>query len=146
MTPTQEAAWNRIRPTLAKSQAAVVGLLIERPSLTRNEIDRELGHGMVNAVFSRRLAELERMGVLSRGPVRACSVTGHPCETWVVTWEMPSKPPSGKARRSKRKVVESAFQTIASLLERPPEAPLLEGPTLTAIRQVVEKAKEEVST
>lgn len=67
--------------------------LFQHGPLTRNELDRDLAHGRPNPAYSRRLAEMERMGVLARVGVRVCLVSGFNAELWDVTDQLPTKLP-----------------------------------------------------
>lgn len=132
---TQQAAFDAIIASgrLGRAQQEVFTLLAARPlGLTRNELDRELGHGRPNASHSRRLAEMERRGVLSRGPARTCLVTGHRCETWIVTWQMPSAEKSVQKPKPTR-----ALQQLSELLHSP-RARVFPDATLEAAISIVD--------
>lgn len=140
---TQRLAWEQMRASRALSacQWRVYDYLARCPGQTRNEVDRDLGNGQPNATYSRRLAELERMGALRRGPARRCTVSGRLCEAWFITGQPATKPPK---RRSRKAVLESAFVAIKALLTTangfPPDH------TVLTIRSVVEKADRESAT
>lgn len=69
--------------TLNKVQRRVLDVLRSRPSgLTRNELDTIGDPGRPNAPLSRRLAELERMGLIVRVGQRGDSGTGRVCDVW----------------------------------------------------------------
>lgn len=76
---------------LSTSRWAVYSHLFRQGPLTRNEIDRNLAQGRPNPTYSRRLAEMERIGVLARVGERVCSVTGFRAEMWDVTDGLPQK-------------------------------------------------------
>jgi hypothetical protein len=83
ISATQAAGWEWITSRLPACEAEVWEYLFTHPCRTRNEIDRDLGHGQPNCQASRRLAAMERKGVVSRSATyRACTVTGRRCETW----------------------------------------------------------------
>ncbi len=65
---TQSRAWNAIRASgaLGRVQMDVYTLICERPGITRNKIDATLAPGKANPPHSRRLAELEAMGLIFR--------------------------------------------------------------------------------
>lgn len=75
---------------LSRSRWQVYDALFLFGPLSRNELDVRLkGPDMPNPTFSRRLVELERLGVAVRGGKRPCSVTGEPCDAWDVTSNLP---------------------------------------------------------
>jgi hypothetical protein len=84
---------------LPKMRWAVWALLFREPGRTRNEIDKLLAQGQVNAGFSRRLAEMERAGVIARGPTRKCTVSGFSAETWFALDQLPVVPAPPPPRR-----------------------------------------------
>jgi hypothetical protein len=73
-------------------------LLTSAGAVTRNELDAALGNGAPNAGYSRRLAEMERRGLVRRAAVRECRVTQRPCETWEA---IPDASPSASTGRMK---------------------------------------------
>jgi hypothetical protein len=98
---------------LARAQAAVYSALYLHGPLTRNELDRRLaGPGQPNPTFSRRLADMERMGVIRRVGVRPCAITGRNADAWDVT----SQVVPAKLEKSKplRVLFEQALQAIAT--------------------------------
>ena len=84
MPPTQAAAYQQLvkEGRLKGIQAEVYWFLGSTGPATRNELDSALGEGKPNAPYSRRLSEMERRGLVRRGPVRECRITEHSCETW----------------------------------------------------------------
>lgn len=122
---------------LARSQRAVYRALYEAGPMTRNELDARLAPGRPNPPHSRRLVELERMGLVRRVDVRPCTVTGDSADAWDVTaLEEPRKVPR---RVPELPLLRSKLATIRSLLERGDVFP--DG-TLAAIRRVVDDAPE----
>lgn len=90
-------AWSKIRAELSAIQYRTLTWIHLNPGSTRNEIDRGLSTGeAVNATFSRRLAELERRGLLKRGPSRVCSVSGHRAATYEAVVAEPGPRPKPK--------------------------------------------------
>ena len=85
---TQAVAWSEVLKRLPKSEQIVADYVKFNPGQDRNEIDRGLSD-RPNAGHSRRLARLERKGVLRRGPAHISSVTGHLCDTWFATGDPP---------------------------------------------------------
>lgn len=80
--------------SLTRAQLEVYKCLHEAvpDGMTRNEIDARLSPGKPNAMYSRRLSEMERMGVVRRmAGSRICSVSNHRCEAWTVTGKLPVK-------------------------------------------------------
>lgn len=140
---TQALAYARIRESgvLQRMQWRVFAWLAENGPATRNEIDLALGGGRPNANYSRRLADMERMGAIARGDARLCAVTGRPCETWAVTWQMPVKL---LKRTSERAALVSVAKTVARLV-RSPRARTFPDATLEQIRAVVEAAHVEAA-
>jgi hypothetical protein len=88
-TPTQLAGFDDITDRLPKCEAGVLDYLRRFPLLTRNELDYGIGQGRPNCQASRRLSKMEERGVIARGTVRPCSITGRQCETWHVTGNAP---------------------------------------------------------
>jgi hypothetical protein len=86
---------------LPPARWAVWALLYREPGRTRNELDRLLSQGQPNPTFSRRLTEMERSGVIERGPARRCTVSGHKAETWYALDRLPTKPVEPPQRRTK---------------------------------------------
>jgi hypothetical protein len=85
---TSREAFERLRDSGALSSLrwAVYEALFHRGPMTRNELDAQLrSENAINASYSRRLTELERMGLIKRVSIRACRFTGRNCETWDVT-------------------------------------------------------------
>lgn len=68
---------------LSEHRWRVCELLIERGPMTRNEIDAALGLSP-NASYSRRLTELEDLGLAVREGTKSCSITGFKCDLWRV--------------------------------------------------------------
>lgn len=95
---------------LSASRMAVYSHLYHEGALTRNEIDRNLAEGRPNPTYSRRLAEMERMGVLARVGVRVCAVTGFRADTWDVTDRLPQ--PLAKRRGPTRAMVQSVVAEL----------------------------------
>lgn len=73
-------------------------LVVPDAPLTRNELDAALGNGAPNAGYSRRLAEMERRGLVRRTTARECRITGRVCETWEA---IPDAKPSASTGRMK---------------------------------------------
>lgn len=82
MSDTQDLAWARIQAVLSACQWRTWQWLQAHPDSTRNELDVGLSDGRPNPNFSRRLVELERMGLARRGAARPCRVTSYQAETW----------------------------------------------------------------
>lgn len=73
-------------------------LMASAGAVTRNELDAALGNGAPNAGYSRRLAEMERRGLVRRTTARECRITGRVCETWEA---IPNASPSASTGRMK---------------------------------------------
>lgn len=87
------------RDLLSTARLAVYRHLFDHGPLTRNELDHGLAAGRPNPTYSRRLAEMERIGVLQRAGTRICSITGFRSELWDVTDGLPQKQPKAKVGR-----------------------------------------------
>lgn len=100
MTTTSIEAYEHMRREglLAGAQLEVYEGLARLGGLTRNELDQALSGGQPNPTFSRRLAEMERRGVVSRGKARECCVTGRKCEVWTA---VPRAIPTARLPRAK---------------------------------------------
>ncbi len=135
---TSLEAYRQILETgvLGKAAWKVYDALFQSASgLTRNELDRTLAPGKPNAIYSRRLTELERRGVVWRNGTRECAVTGKVCDVWDVTDVLPTRPvrpPKGPQMPS----AEDAARLVAHVdariesfrligLETPPELEVL---------------------
>lgn len=135
---TQLEAYERLKASgaLGRAQFAVYEYIAFHPGCTRNELDRALGEGRPNANFSRRLAELERMGLLCRGPARPCAVTSHNCKVWTATGNsLPLRVRKGPSRRAQ---LEGAFRQIRTLLKSGGRK-VLPDATLTTIERLVDE-------
>jgi len=78
---TSHAAAREILPDLAGLRRAAVEAVANHPGLTATELSRAVGISDPR-VLNRRLGECEKLGVVVRGPVRVCSVTGRSAATW----------------------------------------------------------------
>lgn len=132
--PTQRDAYQAIidSGSLNRMQVAVYRLLCESPGKTRDEIDHALAPGRPNAGYSRRLVELERMGVIQRVGVRVCTVTGRKKQAWFAT-----KATEAKAL-PRRVPAKRALNEIASILSDP--GGLIRDPRIDQIRRVLREA------
>lgn len=100
MPATQAAAYQQLvqEGRLKGLQAEVYWFLGNTGPATRNELDAALGNGAPNAGYSRRLAEMERRGLVRRTTARECRITGRVCETWEA---IPDAKPSASTGRMK---------------------------------------------
>lgn len=94
MNPNTAIAYKRIMDEglLPKRQIEAYELIYLHGPITRNELDQKAMHGTVNPSYSRRLKELEDRGVIYRASKRKCTITGHQCDAWAVTSNLPVKP------------------------------------------------------
>ena len=69
-------------------------LWLHPDGMTANELDRHLAPGVINARFSRRLIELERVGLVARRPARECRVSGNRCDVWAYAPHAPVERPA----------------------------------------------------
>lgn len=105
---------------------------------SRNEIDRALSNGEPNPPYSRRLVEMERMGILARVGTRKSE--GSPaCDLWDVTDALPSKPQKRSVRRAP---LASVVAKLSSLLNHP-RANVFPDATLEAARAILDGAEPE---
>lgn len=80
--------------SISEAKVIVAHALWTHPEgMTANELDRHLAPGVINARFSRRLIELERMGLVARRPARECRVSGNRCDVWVYAPHAPVERP-----------------------------------------------------
>jgi len=101
MLGTSKEAARAIAPYLAGLQQHATELIARHPGKTAREL-AELDPLCAKdpRVINRRLAEVERRGLVSRGSARVCAVSGRQATTW---WP-PSAPhyrvtPAGRRRR-----------------------------------------------
>lgn len=115
MRDTSREAWAHLNEsgTLAERQLAVLGVLCHREPCTATELEVRGGW--------KRLSELERMGLVARGPARACRVTGHRAFTWQLTGRreplpldpVETRPTPSQVRRAARLLaVERRYQAL----------------------------------
>lgn len=141
-SPNSAAAYAAIMANgkISASRKAVYRYLFEHGAATRNQIDSALGNGQPNPGFSRRLTELEAMGVITRvGTTGRAGRIGS--DLWDVTANLPQ--PIQK-RRSRRQALESAFSTIRRLVGSA-AADVFVPATIETIRKVVAETDAEVS-
>lgn len=80
--------------SLSESRLIAAHALWTHPEgMTANELDRYLSPGVINSRYSRRLIELERMGLIARRPARECRVSGNRCDVWVYAPHAPVERP-----------------------------------------------------
>ena len=91
---TSLEAYERIKREglLSKMRLAVYGCLYEHGPLTASEVDERLVEPGKRPHASKRLTELEALGVAVRVEVRACRVTGNRAQAWDVNADLPSTP------------------------------------------------------
>jgi hypothetical protein len=118
---TSLAAYNALQASGALSSIrwAVYDCLFRNGPMTRNELDVALkGPATVNPSYSRRLTELEAMGVAARFGTRTCAITGRDCDAWDVT--SASSVVAAAARepswREKAEALASAMATLEAYL------------------------------
>jgi hypothetical protein len=79
--PTSQLAAEEIVPNLAALHRWAAECVAQRPGRTQRELGAEFCPLDLRKI-GRRLNELAKAGVLKRGPVRKCSISGRPAETW----------------------------------------------------------------
>jgi hypothetical protein len=90
-SPTSLGAYTLIKESgvLSRSRWDVYDCLFKHGPMTRNELDATLSRGGVNPTYSRRLVELERLGIAHRDGTKTCRITGFTCDAWDVSGEQP---------------------------------------------------------
>lgn len=78
---TSHEAADAIRPVLGRLHEWTVRCVTETPGRTQRELGARYCPDDPRRI-GRRLAECERLGLLRRGAVRKCSVSGRNAETW----------------------------------------------------------------
>jgi len=79
---TSKAAAVAVLPRIGDLQAKVLEVVRANPGRTRNELAAVMGWHP--SEVSKRLPELERVGLVRRGAERDCNVTGRSCAVWEV--------------------------------------------------------------
>lgn len=80
--PSHEAARAIVADgTLGRQQAEALAAVEAHGGQTSSEIAAASGVGRYD--LARRLTELERVGKVTRGPARACRITGRTAATWM---------------------------------------------------------------
>lgn len=120
---------------LSRARAEVYAHVYNRGPQTRNELDAALAPGQPNPTSSRRLADLERMGLMYRVRVRPCKITGRNSDEWDVTdrvqpLEVPEKLTAREALKKVREIVSA------------PSARTFSDNTLDRIERVLDEATE----
>jgi hypothetical protein len=124
---------------LGESKCAVYRWLFEHGPATRNELDQALGHGNPNPTFSRRLTELEALGVVARVGQRRCLVTDYKSDLWDVTDKLPGQT---ERKPSRRKRAEDLVREL-SLEVRKPAAKVFPDSVLERVRTLIERWEKE---
>ncbi len=92
---TSRAGYQRMcdEGLLAPTRLKVYTALFLHGPLTRNELNA-VCHRLFGpqTQYDKRLAEMERLGVLGRCGERACRITTHTCDLWDVTAHIPDAP------------------------------------------------------
>jgi hypothetical protein len=125
---------------ISESKKAVYKYLYEHGSATRNEIDQALGEGTPNPTYSRRLVELEAMGVVARVGERRCMVTDFKSDLWDVTDHLPGEPPVRKSPLKKR--VDVLLGALRAEVTSP-RAQVFPENVLTRVRELVDRFEKE---
>lgn len=125
---------------ISRSRKAVYGWLYEHGPADRNAIDRALGQGQPNPTYSRRLVEMESMGIIARvGQTKGQH--GMTVDLWDVTDAMP---PAERPRRAKVKKVDrtETYEQLRKLLTHPRALSMPDG-TLRAALSIIEATEGE---
>ena len=81
-TTSKEAAWFIVE-RLGELQSHAVLVVTKYPGRTLRELaELDPRCGKDTRLVGRRLNEVEKMGLVVRGPVRKCGVSGRPAATW----------------------------------------------------------------
>ena len=117
---TQMDAYEALKETgaLSRLQWETYHGLYRLGPLTRNELDTTLAPGKANPPFSRRLAELERFGVIHRALERPCRVTQRVCDAWDITDRKVLLPDPRPERRPDAKVLQAQLALTVAALRR----------------------------
>jgi DNA-binding MarR family transcriptional regulator len=78
---TSKAAARHIVGRLKARQSAALQAVRDWPGQTATELAEACGI-FDPRIFNRRLPELEKLGMVERGPARGCRVTGRLAATW----------------------------------------------------------------
>ena len=97
ISETQLQGYEHIRARLGRVQWEAWAALRLNGSLTRNELDQfnashlYRGAKTANPPWSRRLVELERMGVAHRPTTKICTWSGQECDAWEALDAIPKR-------------------------------------------------------
>jgi hypothetical protein len=126
---------------ISESKRAVYKYLFDRGPCTRNELDQALGEGSPNPTYSRRLTELEAMGLVARVGERRCMVTDFKADLWDVTDTLPSdRAPARRAPLKRR--VETLLAAVKAEVQGP-RAQVFPENVLTRVRELVDQFERE---
>lgn len=136
--PTQASAYRAIIESgeLSRLQRAVYEWLYQHPFSTRDELDSALGDGKPNCGASRRLAEMERGGVVERGPSRCCRITGRMKETWATSCASTVNKAAMKAKPKRELLIEQIREAVNQ-----PSETLFPDPRLVRVKLLLESSK-----
>lgn len=126
---------------ISESKRAVYKYLYDHGPCTRNELDQALGEGHPNPTFSRRLTELEAMGVAVRVGVRRCLVTDCKADLWDVTNKLPSD--RAPAKRAPLKTRLTTLLAAVKAEVHSPRAQVFPDNALTRVRELVDQFEKE---
>jgi predicted transcriptional regulator len=127
-------AYNKVKESglLSCLRLKVYKILLENGQLTANEMRMFASSDVNSGVFSTRLSELERMGVVRTIGTRKCKTSGHNALVWEVTGDLPIKFERKKTKKDKR---EDLLNKIKELMEAS------EGKWLTELTDIYDLAK-----
>lgn len=123
MRQTSLEAYQSLRDSgvLSNLRWAVYDALFHHGPMTRNELDARLkGQSTINASYSRRLTELESIGLAHRPETKLCPHTNRRCDAWDVT---------------------SLHRPVA-----PPPAPPTKGTVIASLKQLLREACAELES
>ena len=85
--------------SLSAARFAAYEAIFQHGPVTRNELDRIIAPGAANPSYSRRLVELERLGVIERVGSRKDKITGFVCDEWAASGRLPDPAAILKSKR-----------------------------------------------
>jgi hypothetical protein len=119
---TQLDGYDHIKRKLGKVQWQTWSTVLRYGPLTRNEVDEYNGRlypstHKTNPSWSRRLVELETMGVLRRPHTKMCSLSGQNCDAWEAVNAVPSPLPKGSRKNPTKSELRTAHQWLKAVAD-----------------------------
>ena len=100
-------AYNEIKNNglLTNLKWKVYSCLYENGPMTGNELNSVLNSKANSGVYTTRLSELERIGVVCTKGKKKCEITGFAALSWDVTDKMPIKPEPRQTKEQKKQQI-----------------------------------------